>query len=198
MDDLWLPAGHHWDLHVEHQPSHDAGPFTGGGWKLVWHTTESPWMAVDSMVDVVQGKDACPHFVIGGRKGLEHPVVVQLIPLNRAGRSLAHPSGPETNRANAIQVEICGRAALSQDWSEKDYATLANLATLVMHRVDVPNKAPQDFSVPHRFTGPGWVAAKGHVGHSMCPGNDHVDPGRFREGLLVDLISTMPDGGYDL
>lgn len=198
MDKLWLPEGHHWDLHIEHDKSEDAGSFTGGGWKLCWHTTESPWQSVDSMVNVVQGKRANPHFVIGGRAGLEHPVVVQLIALNKAGRALAHPSGPETNRANTIQVEICGRAAESQDWPQNRYEALANLAELVRHRVNIPNSSDQDFSVPHRYTGMGWVNAKGYVGHSMCPGNDHTDPGRFREGLLVDLVDKIPVEGWDL
>lgn len=198
MDRLWLPEGHHWDLHIEHDKSEDAGSFTGGGWKLCWHTTESPWEAVDSMVNVVQQKRANPHFVIGGRTGRDHPVVVQLIPLNKAGRALAHPSGPETNRANTIQVEICGRAAESQDWPLNRYEALANLADLIRHRVPVPNSSDQDFSVPHRYTGTGWVNAKGYVGHSMCPGNDHVDPGRFREGLLIQLVADMPPEGYDL
>jgi len=198
MDELWLPEGHHWDLHIEHKPLPDAGPFTGGGWKLVWHTTESSWMAVDAMWNVLRDKDAAPHFIIGGRQGREHPVVIQCIALNRAARALAHPSGPETNRANAIQVEICGRAAQSHLWSDGDYETLANLSELIMHRVDIPNNAPRDFSNPRRYTGAGWVQAKGHVGHSMCPGNDHWDPGRFREGTLVNLIDKVPDGGYPL
>src|SRR3954447_13080598 len=33
----WLPVGHHYDLHVEHRSLEHAGPFTGGGNKLVWH-----------------------------------------------------------------------------------------------------------------------------------------------------------------
>jgi hypothetical protein len=110
MDDLWLPEGHHWDLHIEHDPSEDAGSFTGGGWKLCWHTTESPWLAVDAMVATVQAKRACPHFVIGRRSGLMHPVVVQLIPLDQAGRALQNFSadGFQTNRANTRRLREGG------------------------------------------------------------------------------------------
>jgi hypothetical protein len=172
--------------------------FTGGGWKLCWHTTESQWQAVDSMWQVLWDKNAAPHFVIGGRRGLEHPVVIQCIALNRSARALAHPSGSETNRANTIQVEICGRAASSQDWSDNDYQTLANLTELIRHRRMIMNQSEQDFSVPHRYTGQGWVDARGYVGHSMCPGNDHTDPGRFREGFLIDLVDNIPEAGYPL
>lgn len=115
MDKLWLPKGHHWDLHIEHDRSGDAGPFTGGGWKLLWHITVSPWVSIDSMVRVLKDKGAEPHLVIGGRPGTQHPVVVQLVPFNRAGRSLANnqADGYATNKANVIQVEICARPGRS-------------------------------------------------------------------------------------
>src|SRR4051812_39156353 len=100
VNPLWLPEGHHWDLHIEHAQLPDAGAFTSGAPKLIWHTTESPWESVDAMWGVLRDKDAAPHIVIGARKGLDHPVAIQCIPFNRAGRALAHPGGtPETNRA---------------------------------------------------------------------------------------------------
>ena len=200
MNDLWLPEGHHWDLHIEHDRQEDAGAFTGGGWKLCWHTTESSWNSVDAMCDVLRSKRAAPHFVIGGRPGVEHPVVVQLLPLDRAGRALANDSsdGFQTNRANVIQVEICGRTSEIPGWPDLMYKRLANLTELVMHRVDIPNSAPRDFSNPVRMSDSEWVAAKGYVGHCHAPDNDHVDPSRFREGFLIDLVRSIRDGGYDL
>lgn len=209
MDDLWLPEGHHWNLHIEHDPSENAGTFTGGGWKMCWHTTESPWLAVDAMVSTVQAKRACPHFVIGRRAGLIHPVVVQLIALNQAGRALENASadGYQTNRANVIQVEICGATEANQNipkadwitnWSDDRYRALANLFGLVTHRQGISNSSAQDFSKPRRMSDSEWVAAKGHVGHVMCPDNSHVDPTRLREGLLIDLIRNLPEAGYTL
>jgi hypothetical protein len=196
----WLPTGHHWNLHTERHESLGAGGMTGGGQKLVWHTTESGWVAVDAMVGVLVVKAAAPHFVIGGRQGLEHPVVVQMLPLTTAGRALANNSGDgfQTNRANAIQVEICGRTSEIPQWGERTYKALANLSGLIMHRVNIPNVASHDFSSPRRLTDQEWVAAKGHVGHVHAPDNDHTDPTRLREGFLVDLISKLPRGGYEL
>lgn len=105
-----------WGLHVEHDFSGDtAGPHTGGGWKLCHHITVSPWRSVDSMVRVLHDKSAEPHVALGGRAGVEKPVAIQLTKLNLAGRALAHPSGPQTNRANCVQLEICatpGRSVL--------------------------------------------------------------------------------------
>jgi hypothetical protein len=195
----WLPEGHHWDLHIEHKPLENAGTFTGGGKKLCWHTTESAFDKVDLMWQVLRDKRAAPHFVIGGRPGLQHPVVIQTIPLDRAARALQHPAGtPQTNRANAIQVEICGFTAEAVDWPESRYKALANLFVLIRHRVAIKNKATVDFSRPRRLGGQEWVDAEGHVDHGQCPNNTHHDVLRFREGKLINLIENCPDGGYDL
>lgn len=194
---LWLPRGHlaSWCLHVEHKPCGDgAGRFTGGGWKLCWHITVSPWQAVDAMVETVIAKGAEPHFVIGGKPGREHPTVVQLLPLNVAGRSLQHTLGPETNRANCIQVEICawdtdGEGRKREDviahWPEERYKTLGNLAELIRHRVDIPNRCARAFSNGKRFTAAGYPRVTGHHGHMHVPGNDHTDPTRAFSGTKV-------------
>lgn len=194
MSDLWLPEGPHWDLNIEHSQLDDAGPFTGGGWKLTWHTTESQRESVDAMFRVLRDKRAAPHVVIGWRAGHRFPVAIQMIPFNRAGRALAHPSGPETNRANTIQVEICGRAAESNDWDVNWYKALSNLANLIEHRVPIPTKRPRRFP-GERYTGAGYVRAEGHVGHCHVPGNDHWDPGRFRGTTLIRL---MKEGKHQL
>jgi hypothetical protein len=89
--DLWLPEGAHWDLNIEHAQLPDAGEFTGGGHKLVWHTTESERESVDAMWRVLRDKNAAPHVVIGWRDGFKYPVAIQCIPFNRAGRALAAP-----------------------------------------------------------------------------------------------------------
>lgn len=198
IDKLWLPTGHHWDLHILHYQDRDAGPFTGGGWKLCWHTTESPWGAVDAMQAVLDKKDAAPHLLIGGRPGTLHPWVVQMVPFNRAARALENDAGDgyQTNRANVIQVEICAYAA---DMAKFDHLrALANLFGLVDHRQHIPNVAPQDFSKPRRMSDAEWVKAEGHVGHCMAPDNSHWDPGHMPEGTLINLIKRLPEGGYDL
>jgi N-acetylmuramoyl-L-alanine amidase len=190
----WLPTGAHWSLNIEHSPAaEDAGPFTVGRRKLVWHTTESGQESVDAMVRVLHQKRAAPHFVYGYRQGYKFPVVVQMVPLNRAARALMHPSGPPTNAARASQVEICGRAAESDDWDDDYYKGLANLAGLIRQRTHFRNVVPRDFTVPaSRYTGLGFVLARGHVGHCHVPGNDHWDPGRFRAHYVRRLMEHLP------
>jgi hypothetical protein len=201
----WLPEGHNWDLHIEHKPLDDAGDFTGGGNKWVWHTTESGWWTVDAMYGVLRDKRAAPHFVIGGRSGLKHPVVIQMVALNQAGRALGNDSGDgfQTNRADCIQTEVCWFAGKSDDLTDWHYKALANLIRLT--NIEVPDSrqvvrnAPRSFSNPSRYSDSGFVSAKGHVGHVHVPDNDHWDPGTgFRMNRILDLVGDIPNGGYDL
>jgi hypothetical protein len=200
MSDLWLPEGVHYDLHIEHRQLASAGAFTGGGNKWVWHTTESPWESVDSMFNVLRDKSAAPHFVIGGRKGIERPVVIQMLPLNEAGRALAHPFGPETNRADCIQTEICWRAGVSDQlelWHYKAFANLVRLANITAaDSREVQPVLARRFNNPKRFGGQEFVDAKGHCGHMHVPGNDHTDPGSgFKGSVLMGLLTGTPGGG---
>lgn len=190
---VWLPKGPHHDLNIEHHPLEDAGSFTGGGKKIVPHTTESPAEAVDAMVAVVGAKRAAPHFVFGYRKGYKFPVVVQCVALDQAARTLIHaPGTPETNRANAYQIEICGYTAHTKDWPENYLKGLANLWRMIHLVTGAPLNVPRSFRNPRRYTGSGWYNAKGIVGHCHCPGNFHTDP----TGLRAKHISRMADSGW--
>lgn len=208
IDRLWLPEGHHWDLHIEHHPTSDnGGSFTGGGHKLTWHITVSPWGSVDAMVDTLIAKRAEPHLVIGGRHGGDnHPVVVQLLPFNIAARALQHTFAQQTNRANTIQVEICAEpdeqtarehGAPMHDvvahWGDWRYKALANLAGLISHRVDIPTRQARKFTNTQRFGPQKFVDVAGHCGHMHVPGNDHTDPTTaFRGAHLMNLIKSAP------
>lgn len=198
-----VPTGERNDIKFERElRGGDAGEFTGGGKKLVWHTTESSINSVDVIVDVLIAKGAEPHFVIGKRDG--RWVAVQLVALNRAGRALRHVYAPDTNRANAIQVEICGRAAESGDWPDQYYKALANLTRTINEELEdsglrkVPWELARSFQNDTRFSPEGFVDAEGHCGHKHVPGNDHWDPGDFRGGYLIRLLHDMPDRGHYL
>jgi hypothetical protein len=202
MDKNWLEEGFHWGLHCErHRAPDDAGPFTGGGWKLVWHITVSPWEAVDAMVNTVITKRAEPHFVIGGRQGSQNPVVVQLLPLNVAGRALKHTFKPETNRANCIQIEVCAQPAGNgnpvdrvENFSMSRYRALANLAVLIEHRVEIPRAQARTFLNTKRFGPVEFVNKAGHCGHMHVPGNDHDDPTKdFRGWRLLHAMDKAPN-----
>jgi hypothetical protein len=200
--DIWLPEGWQFDLHVEHRPLESAGAFTGGGNKLCWHITISSWNTVDLIWTVLRDKRAAPQLIIGGRQGWDRPVVIQCQPLNQAGRALAHPSGPETNRADVIQVEICANVADVAKFDELGrYKAFANLVRLVNNVTspNIPWELARSFTNTTRFSGQGWVDAAGHLGHMHCPGNDHTDPTTaFQGGTLIGRLQNMPAGGYPL
>lgn len=197
MNDLWLPEGHHWDLHIRwHKSSNDAGSFTGGGWKFVLHTTEGG--TVSSNDDLLHGVNT-PHFLLGKEPGRDHFTLIQFLALNRAGKTLANNTGDgyQTNRARAVQMEVVGATADIPGWSDTMYKRLANVIELVRHRVEIPLRAP-DFSKPRRMGDAEWVDYAGIVGHVHAPDNDHVDPTRLREGFLLGLLRDIPGGGYVL
>lgn len=188
---MWVPSNvdkGRWHLDVRHLEMENAGSFAGGGHKLVWHTTEGN--SLSGALGALRSKRAAAHFVIDPRTGQ----TVQLIPLNRAARALAHPAGPETNRANAIQVEIVGFAADTGKWQDEHYLRLAALAVLIGHRFSIPRRNANgvSFSNPHRLSGTDFYRASGHIGHCHVPGNDHTDPGRgFKGGRLRELMGRF-------
>jgi hypothetical protein len=184
-----LPEGHHYGLHIEHGSLIRPGGFAGGGWKLIWHTTESPsGHGTSGVVSVLQAKGAEVHVVIDPATGK----TTQLIPFDNFGKGLMHPAGtPETNRARCIQVEICGYARSSPDWPESYYKHLASLATLIEHRIPIPRRVGRSFSAtPNRLTPQGFVRAAGHFGHEHVPNNDHWDPGAMRARHLLNLMEA--------
>jgi hypothetical protein len=200
----WLPRGHHYDLHVEHRSLEHAGPFTGGGNKLVWHITASGWMTADAVWRVVRDNRSAPHLIIGGRAGRRHPVVIQCIPFNRAARALRHPSGPDTNRADCLQVEVCADVDDVPAFPRfRRYQALANLVRLTNLTVpddrEVSRRLARAFTDRRRFGGQEFVRAAGHCGHMHVPGNDHTDPTTAFDGpVLLRRLEAMPAGGYDL
>jgi hypothetical protein len=198
LEDAWLPAGLHWGLHIEHKPLESSGPYTGGGNGIVWHTTQSGWDQIDAMHNVLAVKRAASTILIGGRPGIKLPVVIEHMGVRTAARALEHNGGPETNRADKVQVEVCWMAEDILKLTDWHLKALANLFVLISHRFEIKNVSKQDFSKPHRMAGQEWVDAEGHLGHSMCPGNSHFDPGHLREGRLISLIHDIPSGGYKL
>jgi hypothetical protein len=80
------------------------------------------------------------------------------------------------------------------------YRALANLFELITHRQPIENWTRAEAGVtPRRLSDLEWEVKQGHVGHNMAPDNDHTDPGvGFRWGTLQNLITSIPDGGYDL
>lgn len=194
---LWLPAGLHAGMHIEHDHRVLTGPFVGpANWKMLWHITVSSWWAVDAMRDTLHDKNAEVHFVLGGRPGTKLPVLIQCLPLNHYGKGLVHLAGrPETNRSHVLQCEICAQPGDMVSFDH--YRVLANLMWLLTHgddpRVPIRRKLTGDMNSPTRHSDAGWQDVEGHTGHNKVPQNNHSDPTlNFEDDKLMSLISKAP------
>jgi hypothetical protein len=163
-----------WHPDATHIPHIDAGEFTSGGHKLVWHTTETTGLP--------DYGGSSPHFTIEPHTGR----LWQHIPIDRAARSLK-AGGP--NLWNTIQVEIIGSAKDSQDWPAAAYAHLAELARWIERNAGVPRRCAVTFTGSggvHRLSNEDFHAYAGHIGHQHAPApNDHWDPGKLRIDSII-------------
>lgn len=155
--------------------------------KIVHHTTEGSTAA--GALSALGAKHADSHFVVGldkeGKFGKPGGfVTIQLIDTSEAARALRNaPGGVETNKDNAIQIEVVGFAA-----KPKDAPTLALVANLCrwietthgvartwpsgMPKVAVNGQDPGG----HNRSVDNWIHKSGHYGHSQAPENAHWDP----------------------
>ena len=166
------------------------GDFAGGGRKIVWHTTEGS--TIEDAVAAYRATRDYPHFTVQWAQGKLR--IAQHAPINVAVTTLVHPPGtPETNRANCIQIEICGFAKDSPNWSAAMYAALGRLARWIEANAGVPRRCGVRFAVPaSRLSGTAFYAYAGHIGHEHVPGNEHWDPGAMKIELV--LGGAIPTG----
>jgi peptidoglycan hydrolase-like protein with peptidoglycan-binding domain len=123
---------------------------------------------------------------------------VQFIPLSWASAALKNLSGGvETNRAHAIQTEICGYAAETPGWPDEWLQFIGeHLADLV--RAGVPlnlddwpaTVGPEDGFIarpdaPQRMSYDRWNGFGGAAWHQHVPENDHWDGGRIDMARII-------------
>jgi hypothetical protein len=185
-----------WHPRAKRQQLEDAGSFTGGGRKFLVHTTEGS--TLESAFNTVKANRSSPHFILEVKNGSRR--LVQCIPINRAARGLEHNSGPETNKANCIQVEVVGftehkRAAelghlelWVPNWSPDIYKHLHLLMLWTHDNFGVPMRADHPFAGQAgyaRLGGQAFVNAVGLLGHCHAAGNDHTDPGPLNSHFVI-------------
>lgn len=134
--------------------------------------------------------------------------VFQHMPLNMAARALEHPSGPETNRANTVQIEHVGftsnaarRAAGAPaslfvgSWPDARWAAIAQLCREIEAATGCRPQSlvPAGWWVsPQRLGGEAYFRGVGHHGHCHVPGNSHVDG----TGFQIAKIIASGDGAF--
>lgn len=182
------------------------GSFIGKPWRVVLHTTETEGMPGYG------GGASAPHLTYDPRSHRWY----QHTSLGVAARALRNPSGGvQTNRANAIQVEIICYSAKSvadqdpadRDWvAELDDQAIADLQAFIKWcgtEFGVKNVWPgkQAYSYAQanasgfRMSGTAWYAFNGVCAHQHVPENTHWDTGALRWDKLMGEEIT-PEAQY--
>lgn len=179
------------------------GTYTGAPWRIVLHTTEG-WTA-EGAIGAYRGHGGWPHFTVDPkwRRRYQH------YPLGVSARALKNLSGGvETNRANAIQIEIVGTAATSQDLTPEDLDWFGReVIAPIRAEVSVQLVAPKfvgteagtiaSASAPQRMSHDVWLGFNGVCGHQHVPENDHWDPGRLDVARILTAANPMEDDMTD-
>lgn len=177
--------------------SGSSGPYIGGPFKIVHHTTEGS--TAQGAFDAFEQNRSDPHFTLDGDNIFQH------IDTAVAARSLRNdPGGVQTNRDSAVQIEVVGFAH-----RPKTKPTLINLARLcrwIEHEHGVPKVWPNGFPKAavnghdpggHNRDPNNWDTLGGHYGHSQVPENTHWDPGYTTDEVNF-LMEAGAGPGFDM
>lgn len=175
-----------------------AGSYSPGyAWRIVLHSTESPFGSLPGIIDFFKANPcSCPHFSIDPGTGRK----AQFIPITNAAAALrSGKNGIETNRACAIQTEICGRADEAEHWSDQTLDFIAgHVADIARHvPIDLNNVPTCDRSgtyavesSKYRLQGNDWKQFDGLGDHAVVPYNDHYDVARLDRDQIAQLAKA--------
>lgn len=168
----------------------DGGSYIGVPWRVVWHTTQNSNIQ-QAYNELVRERFAA-HFLVDENN------TWQLLDLGRAARALRNKvGGVETNRANAIQIELVGFAERPKP--AKLLARARVLALWLASAYQIPWTWPAGPCMPAKNGRDGnvhnrdpkiWYKAGGHYGHEHVPENIHWDPAFTR--AEQDAITGNP------
>jgi hypothetical protein len=187
---------------VEWIGGNSAGNYTGGGWKLLLHTTEGKTLA--GAVAAYRANNSWPHLTVSPKERRK----AQHVRFPVAARALRNtPGGVETNRSRVIQVEIVGFAGqMPAYFTDGEWVWLRTVIDSIFaacpeigrRAVDGFHAYPPPMSLgkePWRMSGPDWVKFSGVVGHQHAPENYHGDPGAIPIHQLLGDQSPPPPPG---
>src|SRR5262245_26022352 len=183
----------------------DGGSYVGDEAKGVLHTTEGKSYA--GARAAYRAANSWPHFTVSFEDGRFR--AWQHIDTARAARALKNPAGGvQTNRSNAVQVEIVGTCNLvnRSSWGDQyvehfPAGYLDGIAALmrwveqthgVSRRARTAWKAyPASYRANGiRAAAATWQGWSGWYGHQHVPENDHGDPGLIDIAALISAPSA--------
>jgi hypothetical protein len=165
--------------------------------RIVLHTMEG-WLSASTAAN----HPYPPHLWASPRTGLK----LQTVPLNRSAFALYQGSGPYTNKAGALQVEIEGFAAEAGQWGD-DYLVwlaqhvvvpLCDWAAQAGSPINLDHVPPigtiggsASEHAPQRLPYGDWEQLDGLCSHRHVPDNDHWDTGTLNIPRLVQLAKEL-------
>lgn len=180
------------------------GSYVGTPWRIVLHTTETSGMPGYS------GGGSAPHVTYDPGSG----IFIQHTEFTTAARALANPAGGvQTNRANALQIEIIAYSDKSiadqqpyrqwiGDLTDGQYQELADFLRWLCVDAEIPfvvrlprPKALYGVSSPSRMSPAAWNAYSGLCGHFEVPENSHWDTGALD---ILRLVNLIKEGDEDM
>lgn len=176
------------------------GSFTGGPYKGVLHTTESPgWAHYKSGTK--------PHLEVCMQPDKKVCYWRQFYPFDQPARALVDKDGNplRTNRDSAIQVEISGTCTPGNknwgiwyvgNWPDWLYTELRDFVVWAKPNLGIQFKFPTFQAYPKsygprgntntvRFSNRTWDNYNGWCGHQHVPENVHGDPGALDKTKLM-------------
>lgn len=184
-------------------PGESSGRSTGGGPKILHHTTEgsSATGAVGSYRQTRSWPTITAEWTGTRLRVLQH------MSLEFMARALEHPVGTQpTNTANVVQIEhvgftddawrrkVGGAASLLVDnWPDARWHAIGELCREIEALTGCPRSSaiPMEWwRRPQRLTGTEFVGAAGHLMHVNAASNHHLDCGmHFRIDLVLGTSS---------
>lgn len=171
-----------WHPDAKRVPYPDAGSMNSNPARGVLHTTEG--------YGLPRYSGSAPHFTLNPKTG----ELWQHIAINRCAMALKNLSGGvETNRANAVQIEMIGFAKDTDNWPRSYYREVADLMRWIERNSGVKRKSEVKFVAgSNHMSASRWNSYDCWCGHQHVPEQDHWDPGQFR----IDWALELEDDPY--
>jgi hypothetical protein len=192
--ELWVPDAE------RVASSLSGGSYLAGPWRFVFHTIEGEPSA-DAFRRLAASHATPPHLWAMPSADL----LLQTIPLNRSAYALARPGSTQTNRLQAVQVELWGFAAKMAGASQATLNWLADrvlapVARMVPINLDNVRPAGGEYCYgsgsPCRMSAEEWARFDGVCGHKDVPTNDHWDPGGLNLAAIAARAKTQAGVSY--
>lgn len=175
------------------------GNLVGAPYRVVLHTVEG--MTFNPSTKLYYGHRNPPHFTLDYLEAGGTAQMWQHYPTTVAARALENrPGGVQTNRQNAIQIEIVWTAATINDLPGVMWDALAgwlkwcrDVHGVAMYCPEFGGEEQYGLGNVYEFSFDEWAQFDGVCGHQHVPENAHWDPGAISLDNLARLgLACLP------